>query len=123
MKAIAINKAAARPILALVPQLASYRGRKFKIEASERVQISNVNWDGGSRSYWFAVNTVTGHASPLSVQANHVAPWRHNLECAEIDLPQGAVIIEHSIFCGHDMGLRFYVNPLDMPKYLVGGDQ
>ena len=115
---------------ALAKQAFGYTGRKFQVEARERVHIVSY-WDGGTRSYW-AVLT-------MGLARGESAPDRHNTimvrgmpelrmvgECGGMGQPAGidveidanTIVAEHVIFCGKDMGIRFYVNPARLPQYL-----
>lgn len=104
----------ARIVAATFP---GYRGRKIRVGAREKVGLHDLNWSGGSRSEYRAV-TLDG--IPLGSTAKYaaMAPWAHHAEGATLPVPEGACIVEHSIFCGKDTGLRIYVNPADMPKLL-----
>ena len=98
-----------------------YKGRTFRIEPRLNVTLSNLNWGGGggSRSQ-YRTCTLQGQALGGADKYNAQAPWANKAEGAYIPIPTGAVIVEHSIFCGKDTGLRIYVNPHDMPKLLPG---
>ena len=80
-----------------------YRGRKIRHDWSGEVYISGNFWDGGTRSYWVAVNLAT-----LAVQAAPGDnPYRHVTD-GKVAVPQGFVIVEHVIFCGRDCGVCIY---------------
>ena len=91
----------------------SYRGRKFRVQPAESVTLGDTFWDGGSRSQYTAVRLADGLASA----ANVGQPWS-GVEGKSVPVPPGVVIVEHSIFCGKDCGLRIYVHPVDMPRLL-----
>ena len=86
----------------------SYRGKKFKLVTTERLDVRSY-WDGGSRTVYVGVD--------LSTLATVRAPSSHPVfdpagqGSTTVSLPLGAVIVGHSIFCGKDMGLTVYVNP------------
>lgn len=110
-----LNKSQVRPILAR--SFPSYKGRKFAIEFTTRVTFYDTNWSGGTRNQYVAINAngkVAGFSAP--------APWNNPIEGMTIDLPEDVLIVEHSDFCGHDMGIRIYANPCHLPKYLPAGD-
>ena len=90
-----------------------YRGRKFKVQPAGSVTLGDTFWDGGSKSTYVAVRLSDGKASA----ANVGLPWS-GAEGKSFPLPAGIVVVEHSIFCGKDCGLRIYVNPADMPRML-----
>ena len=94
-----------------------YSGRKFSVEARAHIYLCGLNWDGGSRNQYRAC-TVTGEPIGSADRFNHVAPWNNQAEGQKVPLPEGCVVAEHTIFQGKDMGVRFYLNPSDMPKVL-----
>jgi hypothetical protein len=89
---------------------AAYDGRKFSAEITESVVIPATAglWDGGSREYYKLVQLSDGHVIPFPGQ--NAAPWDPRQE-NEIRIKPGYVVVCHSIFCGKDMGLHFYVHP------------
>lgn len=122
-----ISKRDALPVINCIPELRAWRGRKVKVKVTNSVSISGTYWDGGSKSYWYAVNLMTRQSVPLAAQAANLAPWdpRHIAAMnATPTIPPGAVIVEHSIFCGKDAGLYLYVSdPASLPRdvRLLGG--
>ena len=97
-----------------------YRGRKFRLMASNSVVLADLNWSGGSRSVYRAC-TIAGQPTGDSSKYNAQAPWANQAEGQTMPIPPGFVVVEHSDFCGKDMGLRIYVNPADMPRGLPAG--
>jgi hypothetical protein len=92
----------------------NYKGRKIKVEAKTTYVMSNY-WDGGSRDYAVAYHLASGEtAQPSVVTANPMRGQAH----AQVDIPEGVAIVEHSIFQGKDVGIRIYVNPANMGKFL-----
>lgn len=111
-----VSKQDIEPLInATFPQ---YKGRKFRVEAKDKVTLYDLNWGGGSRNQYHAV-TLDGRAVGNGEKFNQAAPWRNNAEGSTVDIPQGFAIVEHSIFCGKDVGITVYLNPADMPKYLT----
>jgi len=53
---------------------------------------------------------------PMTNTSQHPANVKPGQQ--EVVVVPGFVIVEHSIFCGKDMGLTFYVNPADIVKLL-----
>ena len=112
---IAVKRA---DILALInATFPDYRGRKFKVIASGRVFFSDLNWSGGSRSQYRAC-TLDGKLTGTMDKYNHAHPWDHQAEGKTCEIPRGACVVRHSIFCGKDTGLTVYIHPEDMPKLL-----
>ena len=87
----------------------SYGGKKFKLVATETVDVRSY-WDGGSKTTFVGV----GLTVPLQTVR---APNSHPIfdpagqGSTVVTLPLGAAIVAHSIFCGKDMGLTVYVSP------------
>ena len=94
-----------------------YRGNKIRVIPAETVTFQNLNWQGGTRSQYRACDLSGGPLGSLD-KWNQVHPDRNAAEGGEIRLPEGAAIVEHSLFCGKDTGLRIYIRPADMPNLL-----
>ena len=92
-------------ILAVFPD---YNGHKFEFQVTQKITLANAYWDGGSRSFYKAVNLLNG-------QITEAHPALSNpYQCPTsptIDLPKDTAIIEHSIFCGRDCGITIYLHP------------
>lgn len=94
-----------------------YRGSKIRVIAAETVTFQNLNWAGGTRSQYRACDLSGGPLGSLH-KWNQVHPRDNAAEGGEIRLPEGAAIVEHSLDCGKDTGLRIYIRPADMPNLL-----
>ena len=94
-----------------------YNGRKFKAVQCDEVALTNTYWDGGTRSTWTMVNLSSGVTTTPNGSA---APARFGgtLESRKASIPQGFAVVEHSIFCGKDMGLTFYIRSEDIAPLL-----
>ena len=96
------------------PQLrGSYRGKQFEAFVTESMTVPATAgiWDEGSRDTYHAVELKTGRGVPLSDQ--YSAPLSGERGDREITLQQGIVVVRHTIGRGKDLGLTFYVNPID----------
>lgn len=96
----------------------SYNGKMFKAQVCESVTIPMTAglWEGGSRDTYSVVRLADGATiEPINRNA---APWDGSRRETIIKLEPGIAVIEHSIFCGKDMGLRFYVHASDAAKLL-----
>jgi len=95
-----------------------YSGRKFCAIVCERVTIPADAglWSGGTRSSFNAVSLLDGRSVPFPGQDS--APWNQSRRDQEVNLVPGVVIVESSMFCGKDMGLRFYVHPANAAALL-----
>ena len=95
-----------------------YKGRKFRIEPRTTWTLSNLNWDGGTRSQYRTCTLDGSRSLGRADRYNAMAPWANDAEGKVMPVPQGAIIVEHVMHCGRDEGLYIYVNPQDMPKLL-----
>lgn len=107
-----------RDVPAWLRSLDGYRGRKFKMRVSESVSVSNHEgyWDGGSRTLHFACRTSDGQVLALDDTRKH--PFHVRPGSTVYKTEPGIAIVAHSIFCGKDTGLTFYVHPVDAPRLL-----
>jgi hypothetical protein len=93
-----------------------YKGRKVKVEGKSTYHMSNY-WDGGSRSYAIAYHLESGATmEPTQVSTNPMNRTAH----ASVEIPEGVVIVEHSIFMGKDVGIRIYANPVNVARFIPG---
>lgn len=98
-----------------------YSGNKFKVSICEKVTIPSHSglWDGGSRDQYFLVKPSTGAAM---IGSSDSSPWDPSRKDKEVILNSDVVVIEHSIFCGKDMGLTIYAHPQVIAPYLPKSD-
>ena len=83
-----------------------YRGRKLRIERADTYRMQNY-WDGGSRSYVKALDLATGRVSEAAPSSGN--PF-NDIAHAVVAIPPGIALVEHSIFCGKDIGITVYVS-------------
>lgn len=95
-----------------------YSGRKFKAVVCETVTIPSDAglWDGGSREKYHVVRLADGAALPAA--EHNAAPWDNGRRDRTVNLESGVCVVKHSVFCGKDMGLTFYVHPSDATAML-----
>lgn len=95
-----------------------YAGKQFKIQVGERVTIPSTAglWDGGSRETYRLVRLTDGAEIPAS--DNMSAPWDKARQDRVVTLESGVTVVKHSVFCGRDMGLTFFVHPNDAARLL-----
>lgn len=101
------------------PQLcAGYTGKKFRAEVTEHVTIPSDAgvWGGGSRTTYRIVRVSDG--ASIAGSDNMSAPWSDARTDKRVTLEPGIAVVSHSIFCGKDMGLTFYVHPTDAAPML-----
>jgi hypothetical protein len=96
----------------------SYSGTRFQVEVCEKVHIPMTAglWDSGSRDTFHGVRLADGKQVALSDQMS--APWDNSRKSQDIAITPGFCVVEHSIFAGKDMGLRFYLHPVDAAPML-----
>jgi len=94
-----------------------YSGKAFKAKITESITIPSYagNWSGGSRDTYELIDLATGEA--VAASDNVSAPWDKR-EDRTIKLREGFAVVEHSIFCGKDMGLTFYLLPANAAALL-----
>ena len=94
----------------------SYRGRKYSFQVADSVALTGTYWDGGSRSSYGGVNLSNFQAASLP----QFDPPQHGgpIQTPEVEVQPGMAVVEHSIFCGRDTGITFYVHPSDAPQLL-----
>lgn len=86
-----------------------YKGRTFQLYVSDVPLNCASCWEGGSRTYYKFVRLVDGAVSQeVPAQSMFDKPL---IGAEAVTLPEGIVCVEHSIFCGKDMGLRIIVRP------------
>jgi len=91
-----------------------YTGRKISVVFTDKVQMYDLNWSGGTRNQFAALSTDGRMAKP------HVpAPWANPFEGQTVSVPVDAVIVKRAYFCGHDSGITIYANPAQAPKWVT----
>lgn len=111
-----VSKKQIAPLLAAT--FPDYTGRKFFVQAAERVTLWDLNWCEGSRTQ-YRTATISGQTLNNRDTYNHVAPWANMAEGKEIPVPVGAIVASNTISQGRECGVTFYINPADMPR-LIG---
>jgi len=86
-----------------------YTGRKFQVSAFEGPQRLDSCWSDGSRDYFALVNIITGKQVPIPENGTPFSNGGQIFQLSE--LPEGCALVEHSISCGKDMGIRIQVRP------------
>ena len=93
----------------------SYRGRKIRIVPQRYPLNCKSYWDGGSRDYFTFLRLDTFAIAPMPAQS----AFDRDIRGAEsVTLPAGIICVEHSIFCGKDVGIRIHVNPENLVSML-----
>lgn len=92
-----------------------YRGRKVSIHAQSAPLNLASYWDGGSRDF-FVLYSLTERCTlkvPPQSMFDRKVPG-----VERVTLPDGIVCVEHSIFCGKDIGITIHVNPANLAGLL-----
>lgn len=94
------NPMVKRVLAATFPE---YRGRKVKARLWTRPMRLENYWDGGTRSYYVAIRVADGAVADFGTDN----PFERSAH-EPVDLPAGVLLVEHSIFCGKDMGITVW---------------
>lgn len=97
-----------------------YRGRKYHVQVHDvdfPVDVTSY-WSGGSRDYFAAINLAT--METVVVPQNGTPFDGGPIRPGGVIIPTGFAIVEHSIFCGKDIGITVHVGPEMMPKFIEG---
>jgi hypothetical protein len=104
---------------ALVPASlrGGYAGKMFKavVCTEATIPIDAGLWSGGSREVYTAIEFATGRQASFPGQDE--APWGARQE-RTVKLEPGLAVVRHSMFCGKDMGLTFYLHPANAAQLL-----
>lgn len=100
---------------ALAATFPNYKGRKLSYRVEDSPLDVTSFWDGGSRSYFVLLELATLRARPVPQNGTPYdgGPIRPN----GVHIPEGYAIVEHVIFCGKDLGIRFHVGPSDSARF------
>jgi len=96
----------------------SYTGKMFKAEVCESMTIPSDAglWFEGTRHTFKYIRLEDG--KELDAVNHNASPWNKSRQDVKVDLKPGYAVVEHTIFCGKDMGLRFYVHHADVVSFL-----
>lgn len=110
-----ITRKEAKPIIAAT--FPEYRGRRINVKFSKEISFWDTNWGGGTKNTYKALNMETSKVGAFYAPA----PWINPVEGVTIELPENVLVIEHSMFCGHDLGLTIHAHPSREIMFLDGG--
>jgi hypothetical protein len=85
-----------------------YRGRKYRLEYREKLTTASY-WSGGSRDTYCLIDLATRRPTPIA----GINPIGFQGPTPTTQISPGQVLVEHTIFCGKDIGITFYLNPAD----------
>lgn len=92
-----------------------YKGRKFKVKDFYPGKRLDSYWDGGSKDTFAVVELSSLRSIPLP---NTWAMGSTGQPQAD-QLPEGLCLVEHSIFCGKDVGITLHLNDANLQKFLT----
>lgn len=103
----------------------AYRGRdSVRVRVQESVRVHDY-WDGGGRTYAYFVDLQTRRvlsSDAILQEARQTMSNPFGLAMVTITLRPGVALVEHSIFCGKDVGLSLIVHPADASgNFLTAG--
>lgn len=93
----------------------SYSGNKIQIKLFKGPMGLNSYWDSGSRDYYVILEMATGKL--LEIGSNHPTFEPGKLNHIDGLLP-GFLVAKHTIFCGKDMGVTFFLNSENLTPLL-----
>lgn len=97
-----------------------YNGKKFKAIVCEEmsIPIDAGLWSGGSRETYTILRLSDG--ATIEPVNHNASPFGGTRKEKMIKLEPDFVVVEHSMFCGTDVGLTFYVHPQNAMTAVVG---
>jgi hypothetical protein len=91
-----------------------WTGRKISVQPATSYQLMDY-WSEGSRNFVRAYDLASGKVADNQA-GNPFTDKAH----ARVEIPDGILFVQHSIFCGKDSGITIYVNPANLTKFLPG---
>ncbi len=115
-ESIKLTKEQVRPILAVT--FPEYRGKKYRLEYQGKYYPENY-WDGGTRSYFKILEKNGQGIKLLEPGQSFTNPFLGKAN-EPFEIKSNWAVVEHCIFCGKDIGIRIYVNPVNdlFPKQI-----
>ncbi len=95
-----------------------YRRRKVRIQATESVMLTDLNWSGGTRNTYHGLDIESGAIATAS-QLSRPHPMDNEAEGARVALAPGKAIIRTGVFLGKEAMMVIYVHPFNMPGRLT----
>jgi len=114
MNMIKLDSKSVPMIRALFPD---YRKRQIVVWPTETVTIYDLNWSGGTRAQYHAIDLVSGQLKSFAHWSSP-PPWDNPHEGARVNLLPGYAVAKTGDFCGKTATLYLYVHPADIPKLL-----
>ena len=83
-----------------------YKGRKIRLSDDFPEKFESY-WNEGSLNFYAFYDLASKRK--MDVQSNHPF-FEENAPRNFVNCPPNVVCVEHTIFCGHDLGITIYVN-------------
>jgi hypothetical protein len=97
-----------------------YKGRRWRVRVAESVTLSQTYWSGGSKSTYRLLRLDNG----ATAQAPVDSPFdQRGIEGNTYEIPEGFAVVEHSRFCGKDMGLTIHAGPENLRPLLPAPEE
>lgn len=95
-----------------------YKGKKFKALVVEQATIpfDAGIWDGGSREHFYAIDLRSGKT--VNFPGQDLSPWDKSRADRKVNIVPGFAIVRESICQGQDLGVTFYVHPVNAAAML-----
>jgi len=92
-----------------------YRTTQFSFVVTPTIELTGLQWHGGSRNSYVAVKLDTMEVKPLVDRR----PWPQNeYPMPPMNIPPGVAIVKQSTFRGKNFGVTFYLHPDNAPEML-----
>ena len=91
-----------------------YSGRTYKEQALDGPMSLESCWSGGSRDSFVLLNLDTLKTLPIPENGTPYANGGRTYKLEQ--LPEGAALVQHTIFCGKDLGVTIHVAPENLNR-------
>lgn len=108
------------PMVKAIAKRLGYRRKTVSIVVTESVTLTDLNWSGGTRSQYTAVDLSS--MQTVERDLSHAPPWENRFEGLSVPLPNNAAIVRHGTFCGRVSQMTFYIRPSTL-NLLIGAPQ
>lgn len=100
-----------------IARLLGYRRRNALIQITDKVTLNDLNWSGGCRNEFTAIELDSGKMSQPVLSKS--PPWDNKYEGLVVEIPPGFAIVRTGSFCGKPATMIVYVRPENMPADLM----
>ena len=92
-----------------------YRGRKFKVEMTDRLWVDRIGGGGSADEIIALTHDGARWLAQVPVLSKMSAP------CGYLSTRPEVILVVHTWFCGKDMGVTFHVHPASpfLPKMIA----